>query len=632
MVRHSELAAFSTVGKQQETVTTKTERQEAYRRWGSARPAFFRLWGCLLLLGLMGSAAYADFASAPATGAAIVSHGKFTNVYLFHQNKPGETWDQHLASLHRTETRAAIDGFVSSLTASTYFFSLTQYGINPPVFVGGAPTVASCVEAALRDRVNGAIQWNTLRSFAACQKSKDGMPSDQMNIFISPDLNVAGPNFGPDSSPALCVPGGQTSAYHAWGLNVPNFSVVPLHPACNANLTAVAQSTSHEMVEILSDPAGFGYIHETGPIGRTWPGDFIPDLNSGELGDICEQGGPKNPGKDPNIAFLPFGSLSVGRYWSNVDNNCQPQFIMSRTWLNASGTPLKRLTGSDHDLVRTVTPPAADAALLIEQLMVLVTTGSDNLNGGNGPNDNADAIITLRGGRVIPIRNINAGRGWGNGEFHTANLNLPVGVRAGDIVSLAIHTNFNGDNWNIDKLGLMAAVKAGPPPPSNTFNAIEITIATGNDNARSDTEIQATLPGQHAICLKPSNNANPNSVCNNNGHAADQNGKQEWANWTSSKQQFPLASPQPLAAFSTITIQLITHNNGGEGDDNWDIQGITVQALPMDTSQHPTTLLSAGNMDNVHRGSKVCIRRLSTHAGTTTFNLRGSNSTGPCNE
>lgn len=586
-----------------------------------------------LLAALCAPAAHADFASAPATGAAIVTNGKFTNVYLFHQNTPTETWDQHLAALGRTETRAAIDGFLGSLTASTYFFPLTQYGINPPVFQGGAPTVASCVEAALKDRVNGAIQWNTLRSFAACQQSKDGMPSDQMNIFVSPDLNVAVPNFGPDSSPALCVPGATVNAYHAWGLGVPNFSVIPLHPACNPNLTSVARSTSHEMVEIVSDPAGFGYLHETGPIGRSWPGDLIPDLNSGELGDICEPGGPMNPGGDPKIAFLPFGALSVARYWSNVDNNCQPQFLMSRTWLTLSGNPLIRFTGSIHDLSRSVGVPPGDAGLLVEQLMVLITTGADNLNGGNGPNDNADVIVTLHNGRTVTIHNINAGRGWGNNEFHTANLNLPQGVKGGDITNLTLHTNFNGgDNWNVNRLVLMAAVTAGTPPPSNTFSAVQITIATGNDNARSDTEITATLPGQRPICLKPSNNANPNSTCNNNGHAADQNGNQEWKNWSSSKQQFPLSSPQPRTAFSTITIQLTTHNNGTEGDDDWDIQGINVLALPTDTSQSPVTLLNVGNLDNVHRGSKVCIRRLTAHPGTTTFSFTGPNTTGPCNE
>jgi len=227
-------------------------------------------------------------------------------------------------------------------------------------------------------------------------------------------MNVAGPNFGPDSSPALCMPGASISAYHAWGLGVPNFSVIPLNKFCNANLSAVAESISHEMVEILSDPAGFGYIHETGPIGRTWPGDFIPDLGSGELGDICENGGPKNPGKDENIATMPFGPFRVSRYWSNVDNSCQPEFIMNRTWFTATGSPLVRFTGSVHDFSRPVAAPPADASAVIQQLMVLITTGGDNLNGGNGPNDNADAIITLKSGRTIPIRNINSGRGWGN--------------------------------------------------------------------------------------------------------------------------------------------------------------------------------------------------------------------------
>jgi hypothetical protein len=308
---------------------------------------------------------------------------------------------------------------------------------------------------------------------------------------------------------------------------------------------------------------------------------------------------------------------------------------MNRTWFTATGSPLVRFTGSMHDFSRPVAAPPADGSAVIQQLMVLITTGGDNLNGGNGPNDNADAIITLKSGRTIPIRNINSGRGWGNNEFHTANLNLPPGIRGSDIASLTIHTNFNGDNWNVNRLVLMAAVTPGPAPTPTpataTFNAIQITVATGHDNARSDTEIQATLPGLPAICLKPSNNANPNPTCNNNGHAADQNGNQEWKEWTSSRQQFSLPSPQARSAFSNLTIHVITHNNGTEGDDNWDIQGITVMILPTDSSQPAVTLMTAGNLDNVHRGSKVCIRRLNGH-GSTTFSLTGPNSTGPCNE
>ena len=94
----------------------------------------------------------------------------------------------------------------------------------------------------------------------------------------------------------------------------------------------------------------------------------------------------------------------------------------------------------------------------------------------------------------------------------------------------------------------------------------------------------ATLPGAgvSALCLKPSNNVDPNATCNNNGHAADQNGKQEWKNWTSSTQTFVLSNPVSPSALASLRIQLNTHNNGGEGNDNWDIQGINVVAILTD--------------------------------------------------
>ena len=578
----------------------------------------------------------ADFASAPFTGAAIVTNAKFTNVYLFKPDSLGQTWDQHLAKLGRTETRGTIDGFVGKLVSTTYFFPLTQYGIFPPVFLGSANTVEACVGPALRDRVNGVIQWNTLRSFASCEHDKGGRPSDQVNIFVSPDLNVAGPNFGPDSSPAICASGSNVNAYHAWGLGVPNFSVIPLHPKCNPNLQAVMRETSHEMVEIVSDPAGFGFLHETGPFGRIWPGDFIPDLSSGELGDICEPGGPSNPGKDQNIAFFTDSGMSLSRYWSNIDNDCQPKFLMNRTWLSKSGTPLIRFTGGVHTLSFPVTVPGPDAPLLVRQLMILTTTGGDDLRGGNGPRDNASIVVGLHGGRTITIHNINWGHSYGNGEFHAANLELPQGIRGRDLASIAVHTNFSGgccgDNWNLSKLKLMAKATPGSPPPPNTFNAVEITVATGHDDARSDTEISAAMPGERGFCLKPSNNADPNAICNNNGRSADQNGHQAWNNWTTSTQDFNLSNPQTLPAFSTIGIHLVTHNNGTEGDDNWDLQGLRVRAVPTDLSKQPVTLLSLGHFDNKDRGSNSCIRRVFGPSRTVTFKLKGGNTVGPCND
>jgi len=101
---------------------------------------------------------------------------------------------------------------------------------------------------------------------------------------------------------------------------------------CNSTLDSVAKVISHEMIELISDPAGVGYVHLEGG------GDQIlaigsgntSFLNTGELSDICENGGLKNPKGDDNIAYvkMPHSSLHASRYWSNADNSCQPKLMM----------------------------------------------------------------------------------------------------------------------------------------------------------------------------------------------------------------------------------------------------------------------------------------------------------------
>jgi hypothetical protein len=148
-----------------------------------------------------------------------------------------------------------------------------------------------------------------------------------------------------------------------------------------------------------------------------------------------------------------------------------------------------------------------------------------------------------------------------------------------------------------------------------------ITVGTGNDDARSDTELTAIINGEQALCLKPSNNANSDGVCDNGGSARDQNGNQSWNNFTSSRQSFPLVTPQPLTAITTLTIQLVEHNNGFETDDNWDIQGGTVTLIDSAGAAH--TVINMSNPDNGNN----CIARLkgSPNATTVSFGLNGTN-------
>jgi subtilase family serine protease len=154
------------------------------------------------------------------------------------------------------------------------------------------------------------------------------------------------------------------------------------------------------------------------------------------------------------------------------------------------------------------------------------------------------------------------------------------------------------------------------------IQSVTMIIGTGNDNARSDTELQATLPGVPTICLKPSNNADPDSVCPNGGSAKDEQGNQEWKNFTTSTQTFSFPASVPAPSLTTLQIKLFEHNNGTETEDNWDIQNITVIAT--DTANNTAPLLNVGNPPN----GDNCIVRLTGKTPAFTFNLSQANPTG----
>ena len=132
-----------------------------------------------------------------------------------------------------------------------------------------------------------------------------------------------------------------------------------------------------------------------------------------------------------------------------------------RTWINSTGNPLVRFTGSVHDWTTTITPAAGDVGKVIEDLSLTIQTGGDDLRGGSGPNDNASVILTLKTG-PFTIANINQGAHWNNNETHTVPLNLPAGTKVGDISKFDLHTQFGGglggDNWNVNQIVLQVTI------------------------------------------------------------------------------------------------------------------------------------------------------------------------------
>ena len=350
---------------------------------------------------------------------------------------------------------------------------------------------------------------------------------------------------------------------------------------------------SHEFFETVTDKQGNAW----------W------DSSTGnEIGDNCNQIG------------------------ANVNMNSNPYWVQQQ-WSNASSS-----------CVSTFGP----------SIQLSIGTGGDDLRGDSS----ATAALDKPGGttfETVPLKT-QSQSSWGNGSGHIVvdSFNQSQSALGQVAVTLTSHNSFGetDDNWNIQNLtasvlsasgsilcqqslggnplarltaqaptGVFPTPNCAPTPPPVSVTKAHITVATGNDDARSDTELWATINGEPPFCLKPSNNADADGVCNNGGSARDQNGNQSWNNWTSSAQTFSLPTPELLASITTLTIQLIEHNSGFEGDDNWDIQGVTVSLT--DTAGTTTVL----NLSNPNNGNN-CVARLkgSPNSTSVAFGLNGTSS------
>lgn len=110
-------------------------------------------------------------------------------------------------------------------------------------------------------------------------------------------------------------------------------------------------------------------------------------------------------------------------------------------------------------------PPA-----LVNDLLLEITTGGDDLRGGN---DNVTVIVKYKGGKPQQkFANINKSARWIGNYTETVPLRLASGIKKEDIESVTFYTSFGGglggDNWNVDKVKILigntvVAEKQGTP-------------------------------------------------------------------------------------------------------------------------------------------------------------------------
>lgn len=179
---------------------------------------------------------------------------------------------------------------------------------------------------------------------------------------------------------------------------------------------------------------------------------------------------------------------------------------------------------------------------------------------------------------------------------------------------------------------LSLVVQSGPTPQPTaappTFNTIRITIFTGNDDLRDNSDLQVNFAGitgwPGTICLVQGNSHNHvgGSACSGgspgdwaSGPVNSWNG---WSAWSTNVESRTI----PGMAFTgsgSMTFTFTTHGTGceniggcGTSNDNWDIQAMRVDLISPTST---TTLLNVGNFGAAHN-SGTCFWRLRPPGGT----------------
>jgi hypothetical protein len=157
------------------------------------------------------------------------------------------------------------------------------------------------------------------------------------------------------------------------------------------------------------------------------------------------------------------------------------------------GNPFLRFTGDFQYWEAKLNPPALTADLPVDDLVVTIHTGNDDLRGGN---DNAFAILSINGNRVTPDFPLNNGVSWSSSRVNQVTIPLTASTTLGQIQQFGIHTTFSGgiagDNWDVDEITVEIVSggnrffwfqKTGSPYLRFTGQFQEWTVETSTDPA-----------------------------------------------------------------------------------------------------------------------------------------------------
>jgi hemoglobin len=577
---------------------------------------------------------------APTGSAGIVGGPVATPIYV--NLYWDTTWNTDHANL--VLTTQAFDSYLQATTGSSYFAGLAQYGVMTPTFGGSFLPSPACTPKApasvgFYDPANPSII-----GFLQCELDHDTSVPQGDNIVYniilpqtSTETDALAVFFG---NTPFCVPNAAGTIDGAWHFHGtpysqgeflggvlgfilgglvgdpvqgaivgyllaasqqggPFYTISSASPSC----TNFTDNVVHEMVEAASDPSP--------PLSVIMSG-------TGEIADLCEMPStPPSASWDPNskqITFSPGGFLSsqIPQYQSNAIGTCVTGFgdltkpmvtgvSLSGSFPNASVT----ITGSGFGTI-----PAPFVIPTSTNLPYLgIQDTAQNWQAGNSLNSDPVGLTVTS---------------WTPGSISISGFSPPGGsnlmMAASDMLAVWVCSPSSGMCGS----GMFPANTSGSGLNPSDIIRLGVTITTGDDDARADSELWLSIPNTvDTFCLKPSNNASPSPVCMmNGGSATDQNGRQGWPSGSTDPgpQVFTLTMPAPK--LPGMNIRLISHNSAFENDDNWDIQAITVTGTTRGGSV--ITLLTLAGPLPPNSGNCTARLKAAPNASTVSFTLDGT--------
>jgi hypothetical protein len=143
---------------------------------------------------------------------------------------------------------------------------------------------------------------------------------------------------------------------------------------------------------------------------------------------------------------------------------------------------------------------------------------------------------------------------------------------------------------------------AGQTP--QTFNQIQFTITTGDDNLRGDSSATATLISPGGVTLQVLT-------------LKDQHDNNSWDNNSTHIVSLTLSPPRSAADIGQIVVALQTHNGPFENDDKWNVNSVTVTLANNGAGQ---TQLVSGSGNPLQIVTTTQTLTLTTQGPPGTFN------------